>query len=136
MRADTAFDAVVAACAAMPRPGQDGTWIVPVTVKIPLARLMLLPHGSEHEGKLAIFLLTQGEDGVTSGNKLEAPVKIANDQMVAAMGQTGAFSTSVRVRPGSHRLAVAVRDDVAGVESAVSVALKVEDKKGKGKDAS
>ncbi|HET9227219.1 MAG TPA: hypothetical protein VFR31_11160, partial [Thermoanaerobaculia bacterium] len=116
---------------------RDGTWTVPVTVKIPLARLMLLPHGSEHQGKLAIFLLTQNEDGVTSGNKLEAPVKIPNAGMVAAMGQTGAFSTSVRVRPGAHRLAVAVRDDVAGVESAVRVELKVEEqKKGKGKDAS
>ncbi len=27
VRADTAFDAVVAACATAPRPGQDGTWI-------------------------------------------------------------------------------------------------------------
>ncbi|TDK23388.1 leucyl/phenylalanyl-tRNA--protein transferase [Luteimonas aestuarii] len=29
IRADTAFDAVVAACASMPRNGQDGTWITP-----------------------------------------------------------------------------------------------------------
>lgn len=118
---------------------RDGTFTVPVTVKIPMAKLMLLPHGSEHQGKLAIFLLTQGEDGLASGNKLEAPVRIANDQMVAAMGQTGAFAASVRVRPGA-RLAVAVRDDVAGVESAVSLDLEVEEtvagKKGKGKDAS
>lgn len=28
-RADTAFDAVVAACATVPRAGQDGTWILP-----------------------------------------------------------------------------------------------------------
>ena len=27
LRADTAFDAVVSACAAAPRPGQSGTWI-------------------------------------------------------------------------------------------------------------
>ena len=27
VRADTAFDAVIAACAALPRPGQRGTWI-------------------------------------------------------------------------------------------------------------
>jgi len=27
IRADTAFDAVVSACACVPRPGQDGTWI-------------------------------------------------------------------------------------------------------------
>lgn len=29
VRLDTAFDAVVAACAAKPRPGQNGTWIAP-----------------------------------------------------------------------------------------------------------
>ena len=29
IRFDTAFDAVIAACAASPRPGQDGTWIRP-----------------------------------------------------------------------------------------------------------
>lgn len=121
------------------RRERDGSYTVPVTVKIPLAKLMLLPHGSEHEGRLAVFLLTQSEAGLGSGNKLEAPVRIPNARMVAAMGQTGAFATSVRLRPGAYRLAVAVRDDVAAVESAVSVELKVEDagrKKGKGKDAS
>lgn len=29
IRMDTAFAAVIAACAAVPRPGQDGTWITP-----------------------------------------------------------------------------------------------------------
>lgn len=29
LRADTAFDAVLEACAGAPRPGQDGTWITP-----------------------------------------------------------------------------------------------------------
>jgi len=33
VRADTAFDAVIAACAATPRPGQDGTWIVPAMIQ-------------------------------------------------------------------------------------------------------
>jgi len=109
------------------KPERDGSYTVPVTVKVPLAKLTLLPHGSEHQGRLAIFLLTQSETGLTSGNKLEAPVRIANAQMVAAMGQTGAFATSVRLRPGVYRLAVAVRDDVAAVESAVSLELKVAD---------
>ncbi|HEX6862819.1 MAG TPA: hypothetical protein VF414_08390, partial [Thermoanaerobaculia bacterium] len=118
---------------------RDGSYTVPVSIKIPLSRLMLLPHGSEHQGRLAIFLLTQGESGLASGSKLEAPVRIPNARMVASMGQTGAFTTSVRVRPGIYRLAVAVRDDVAAVESAVSLELKVEEaagRKGKGKDAS
>ncbi|QWP75510.1 leucyl/phenylalanyl-tRNA--protein transferase [Lysobacter sp. K5869] len=33
VRADTAFETVIAACAAAPRPGQDGTWIVPEMIE-------------------------------------------------------------------------------------------------------
>jgi leucyl/phenylalanyl-tRNA--protein transferase len=33
VRADTAFDAVMAACARTPRPGQQGTWITPAMLR-------------------------------------------------------------------------------------------------------
>jgi VWFA-related protein len=118
---------------------RDGSYIVPVTLKIPLARLMLLPKGSEHEGHLSIFLLTQGaEGGLSSGGKMETPIRIANEKMVEAMGQTGVYKANLRVRPGVYRVAVAVRDDVAALESSTSVDLvvKEEGKKSKrGKDA-
>ncbi|MES1245138.1 MAG: VWA domain-containing protein [Acidobacteriota bacterium] len=118
---------------------RDGSYLVPVTLKVPLARLMLLPKGSGHEGHLSIFLLTQGADGgLSPGGKMEAPIRIENAKMVEAMGQTGVYQASLRVRPGAYRVAVAVRDDVAAVESAMSVDLVVKDegKKGKrGKDA-
>ena len=57
VRADTAFDAVVAACAAMPRPGQDGTWIVP-GMRRAYAHLHRLGHAHsievfDEEGRLA-----------------------------------------------------------------------------------
>lgn len=118
---------------------RDGSYTVPVTLKIPLARLMLLPKGSEHEGHLSIFLLTQGADGgLSQSGKMETPIRIANAKMVEAMGQTGVYQANLRVRPGAYRVAVAVRDDVAALESAMSVDLvvKEEEKKGKrGKDA-
>lgn len=108
------------------RRDRDDAYTVPVTVKIPLARLMLLPHGGEHQGKLAIFLVTRdGQGNLSPTHKLEAPIRIPNAQMVTAMGQTGSYATSFRARAGEHRLAVAVRDDVAGVESAVGVEVKV-----------
>jgi VWFA-related protein len=118
---------------------RDGTYTVPVTVKVPLARLMLLPRGSGHEGHLSLFVLTRdGEGGLSPARKMEAPIRIANDKMIEAMGQTGVYETSLKVRPGEYRLAVAVRDDVAALDSAVSLDLKVQEegkKKGRGKDA-
>jgi VWFA-related protein len=114
---------------------RDGSYTVPVTLKVPLARLMLLPKGSEHEGHLSIFLLTQGADGgLSSGGKMEAPIRIANAKMVEAMGQTGVYQANLRVHPGVYRVAVAVRDDVAALESSTSVDLVVkEEGKEKGK---
>ena len=46
--ADTAFDAVVAACASSPRPGQHGTWILP-EMRQAYARLHRLGHAHSVE---------------------------------------------------------------------------------------
>jgi hypothetical protein len=118
---------------------RDGSYSVPVTFKIPLARLMLLPKGGEHEGHLSVFLITQGPDGgLSASGKMEVPIRIANAKMVEAMGQTGVYQASLRVRPGTYRVGVAVRDDVAAVESATSADLVVKDegkKSRRGKNA-
>lgn len=122
--ADNPLDLAVEVAA--PTRDRDGAYTVPVTVKVPLARLMLLPHGGEHQGRLAIFVVTRDGDGnLSPTHKLETPIRIPNAQMVTAMGQMGSYATSIRLRAGDHRLAVAVRDDVAAVESAVGVEVKV-----------
>lgn len=48
IRADTAFDAVLAACADTPRPGQRGTWITP-EMRLAYARLHRLGHAHSVE---------------------------------------------------------------------------------------
>ncbi|GAB3504863.1 leucyl/phenylalanyl-tRNA--protein transferase [Pseudoxanthomonas daejeonensis] len=48
IRADTAFDAVLAACAETPRPGQRGTWITP-EMRLAYARLHRLGHAHSVE---------------------------------------------------------------------------------------
>jgi len=60
VRADTAFAAVVTACASTPRPGQDGTWI---TDDMQAAYLEL--HRLGHAHSVEVF-----EDGDPGGNRL------------------------------------------------------------------
>ena len=48
VRTDTCFDAVVAACAKAPRPGQDGTWITPA-MRAAYGRLHQLGHAHSIE---------------------------------------------------------------------------------------
>jgi len=50
VRADTAFEPVLAACATVPRPGQDGTWITPE-----MARAYVALHRLGHAHSVEVF---------------------------------------------------------------------------------
>ncbi len=66
VRADTAFDAVVAACATIPRAGQHGTWILPA-MRQAYARLHRLGHAHSVEAFDADGTLAGGVYGVAVG---------------------------------------------------------------------
>lgn len=70
VRADTCFDAVVEACALAPRPGQDGTWILPA-MREAYGRL----HRLGHAHSIEVFdgeRLVGGLYGVASGEMFSA----------------------------------------------------------------
>lgn len=75
VRYDTAFEAVVTACARIPRPGQDGTWITP-EMKAAYCRLHRLgyAHSAEawHEGRLVGGLYGVTLGGVFFGESMFA----------------------------------------------------------------
>ncbi len=97
---------------------------IPVRVKIPLARLALLPRGDVHQGQLSILLLLQDAGGMlAAAPKLAIPIHIPNAQIVESMAQIGTFDTSLRLRGGEQRIAVAVRDEVGAVDSALAIPL-------------
>lgn len=105
-----------------PKKERGGGFTVPVTLKLPLSRLTLLPKGNQHEGRIAILLLAQGPDGrLVPGQKQEVPILIPNTQLVAAMARTGVYNLQLRMGPGEHRLAVAVHDEIGGLDSALSL---------------
>ncbi|RRN78568.1 leucyl/phenylalanyl-tRNA--protein transferase [Pseudoxanthomonas sp. SGD-10] len=66
VRADTAFDAVLAACAETPRRGHDGTWILP-EMRAAYARLHWLGHAHSIEVVDAGGRLVGGLYGVAVG---------------------------------------------------------------------
>lgn len=107
-----------------PVSGKDGAAAVSVKVKVPLARLALLPRGDSHQGQLSIVLLLQDREGhLTAAPKLAVPLQIPNQQLVESMAKIGTFETSVRLHGGEQRIAVAVRDEVGGVDAALALPL-------------
>ena len=70
VRADTCFDRVVAACATAPRPGQDGTWILPA-----MRRAYGELHRAGHAHSIEVFdgeRLVGGLYGVAVGRAFSA----------------------------------------------------------------
>jgi VWFA-related protein len=108
------------------RPRDDGLYLVPILVRVPIAQLSLLPQASEHEGKVSIFVAVQDHRGGLSGvQRREYPVKIPHDQFLSALSQEAEFIMGLVMREGPHRVGVGVRDELGNVDSTVTLDLYV-----------
>ncbi|HEX3526879.1 MAG TPA: VWA domain-containing protein [Thermoanaerobaculia bacterium] len=98
---------------------------VEVLVKFPLAHLVLLPNGDFHEGKVSIWVSARDTDGrISPVREVTVPIRVPNDQILTVLGQNAAYKMPLVLHTGEHRIAVAVRDEIGHVESAVSVHFK------------
>ncbi len=120
--ADNELQVAVELGAAARQP--DGTFLVPVLVKVPVARLALLPRQSHHVGQLSFVILAQSADGdLSPPARGEVPIEIANGEMLSAMGRSAGYRLQMRVAEGEQRIAIGVRDEIARLDSVVSVRL-------------
>jgi VWFA-related protein len=91
---------------------------VEVLVKFPLANLVLMPQDQYHEGHLRLFIGARDSHGRTSDiTEVDVPIRVPNDQLLTALGQIGAWKTTMLLRPEPNTLAVAVRDLFGNVDS-------------------
>jgi len=101
---------------------KNGQFEVPVIVKIPMDKIVLLPGETYHEGRLAIYVAARDAKGRTSPvQHIPVPIRVDNDKILQVLSQTGGYSLSLHLRPGAHTVAVAVRDELANIDSTVSV---------------
>jgi VWFA-related protein len=92
-------------------------------VKFPMSALVLLPQEKFHEGRVTVFVgARDGQGRVSDLTQIAIPVRVPNDQVLAAMGQTVAYRTSLVLRNESHTVAVGVRDEIGNQGSTVTAA--------------
>jgi VWFA-related protein len=98
---------------------------VEALVKFPLGRLVLLPQGKFHEGKVSVWVSSRDRRGRSSPvQEIAIPIRVPNDQLLTALGQTAAYKMPLLLRPEEHRIAVAVRDELGNVDSALALSYK------------
>jgi VWFA-related protein len=109
-----------------PMAREDGYFLVPVTVRIPLGKLVLVPRDQTQEARVRLYIAAMdNEGGVSDVQQVPLPISIPNADVQAAMGKNYAYNVSLLMRRGDQKVAVGVRDDVAGESSFVSRTLRV-----------
>lgn len=95
---------------------------VDVLVKFPLAKLVLLPKERFHEGQVILFVGARDSQGRMSPvQEIAVPIRVPNDQLLTALGQTAAYKATLRLRPEPHTVAVSIRDELGNTDSAIAV---------------
>ena len=107
-------------------PREEGLYLVPVVVRVPLSQLSMLPQPAEHEGKVSIIIVVRDQQGgLAEMERREYPIKIPHEQFLSALQDHAEFIMGLLMRPGSQRIAVGVRDELGNVDSTLTVDVNV-----------
>jgi VWFA-related protein len=107
-------------------PGPSGAIAVPIRLRIPLHKLAILNHDETYEGSLRLLVATRSEDGRSAPvRQVAVPIKIPRKEVLSALGQYYLYTLTLQLPPGTHRVAVGVRDEIAATTSYLSRAVTV-----------
>ncbi len=106
--------------------GDDGLYLVPIRIGVPLAKLYLAEGGAERTGEIEVFVTAVGKDGErASMARSTVAVRVPIDRWEAARGQLFGYEIKLRMRPGLQQLAVGVEDRQAATTSVVTHEIRV-----------
>lgn len=109
-----------------PQRRSDGLFLQPIQVKIPMGKLVLVPRSGKHEARVRLFVAASDPDGNTSDvQQVPLPISIPEAEIAMATKKSYVYTMSLLMRGGSQRVAVGVRDDLAGQDSYIAREVRV-----------
>ncbi|MFN7961973.1 MAG: VWA domain-containing protein [Thermoanaerobaculia bacterium] len=102
-------------------PRDDGTFMVPVKLSIPLGKIVLVPTPDKSEARLKVYVAAMDSDGHTSDVQ-ESPLGlgIPQNEVEKARQQLYLYTVNLLMRGGPQRVAVGLLDEVSGETSFVT----------------
>ena len=108
-------------------PQKDGTFLVPLLIKVPMARLSLLPDGGSHVGRLSFVVMARSRDGALSEPATgQVPIRVANAELLSVMGGAAGYRLRLRAEAGEQVVAIGVRDEVARRDATLRLVMTPE----------
>jgi len=100
---------------------------VPVTIKIPFRKLVLVPQEGFHSGRLtlSITVVEEGTINASSPDPIELPIRVPDDKIREAMGQVVTYAVELEMKQGNKRISVGVHDHFGQADSTVSTEFSV-----------
>lgn len=97
-----------------PTPGEGNLLAVPLRLGIPLGELVLVPEGPEHLASVSLYVAARDAKGRTSRVlHHRCPIRIANSELLVALGRSAVCGLNLHMRPMAQSLAVVVHDEHA-----------------------
>lgn len=107
-------------------PTDDGNFLVPVMIRIPLGNLVLVPGAQEHQAHVSMYVAVVDEKGRTSEvTRQMCPIRIPNSELLVALGRHAGCGLRLLMRSGEQTVAVGVRDELSSRDSTVRLAMEV-----------
>jgi VWFA-related protein len=108
------------------KPREDGYFLVPVNVRIPIGKLTLVPREKSDDAKVRLFIAALDSNGGTSDvQQAPVPISIPKAEVETAKNKFFVYSVTLLMRSGDQRVSVGVRDDVGAEASFISRGVRV-----------
>jgi len=103
------------------RQREDGLYLVPVKVRVPLTSLTLVPRGEVYQAQAKLYLAALDERGDESDvQKISLPVQVTPDEIGQLDGKDFVYTVTLLMRSGNQKVAVGIRDEIAANNSFVT----------------
>jgi VWFA-related protein len=97
-----------------PQPTDDGMASIPIRVRVPVARIVLMPRGAYYEGRLKLYFGASDETGRDAVlQELPFEIRIPESSLEMAKQDEVARVIEAKIRPGPHQVVVVVLDEVS-----------------------
>ena len=109
-----------------PTPHEDGLYLVPLQLSIPLKDLVILPLGEKHELRLHLFVGAAGTDGeISEIDRAPVGLRLAEEHVEAARKESLLHKHQLLLSPGRKKVGITVLDTLGRQSSTLTSFVQV-----------
>lgn len=105
---------------------ENGQYMVPVIVKVPLGKVVFLPTEGVHRARLRLYIAAKDtEGGIADVQEVPMPIDIPSAEIEQAKQQLYSYKIQMLMRSGPQVVSIGVRDEIGATSSVATHALRV-----------